>query len=125
MRVLIVDDEPDVADLLASILKAHGDSAVAVYCLRSAREALKEFSPNIVITDCALPDGTGIDLALEVVAMCPHSRILLFSSSPDHARDLLTQRHLTDSVALLEKPVPVSDVLDALRQLWGGVNSGI
>ncbi len=124
MRIMIVDDEPDRADLLACILKAHGDSAFAVYCARSAREALKEFPPDIVVAECSLPDGTGIDLALDVVAMYPCSRVLLFSSSPDNVRELLAERQLTKCVTLLEKPVPVSDVLDALKQVSGDMNSG-
>ena len=62
-RILLVDDEPDLLDMVVSILKEEGYENIRT--AQSMAEALKtadEFEPELAILDVMLPDGDGFGL---------------------------------------------------------------
>jgi two-component system response regulator PilR (NtrC family) len=61
-RVLIVDDEPDLCELLGITLHRMQLPSYSAHTLAGAREALLEGSFALCLTDLQLPDGTGLDL---------------------------------------------------------------
>jgi DNA-binding response OmpR family regulator len=65
-RVLIVDDNIDVADTLAQWLKLAGHEVYTAYTGASAIDATIEFKPEIVLLDIGLPDLNGYDVALRL-----------------------------------------------------------
>ncbi len=64
-RILLVDDQPDILEMLKSILARRGFRNVrtASDC-RSARSSFDEYAPQMVILDIMLPDGDGFSLML-------------------------------------------------------------
>ena len=60
--VLIVDDEPDIRELLEITLGRRSLSTCAAADLDSARKLLSEQTFNLCLTDMRLPDGDGIEL---------------------------------------------------------------
>jgi DNA-binding response OmpR family regulator len=61
-KILIVEDEPDVADLLAHHLKAAGFIVEIASNGRTALAALKNQPPTLVVLDLMLPEISGLDL---------------------------------------------------------------
>ena len=61
-KVLIVDDEPDIRELLEITLGRMGLATGSVANLASARNALQETDFQLCLTDMRLPDGDGIEL---------------------------------------------------------------
>ncbi len=59
---LVVDDEPDICELLEITLLRMGIDAHSVVNLAAARERLQQQSFDLCFTDMRLPDGNGIDL---------------------------------------------------------------
>ncbi|MBT2208995.1 MULTISPECIES: response regulator transcription factor [Actinomadura] len=60
-RVLVVDDEPYLADLVATALRYEGYTAeVAGTCAETAAK-VTEFRPDLIVLDVMLPDGSGLD----------------------------------------------------------------
>lgn len=59
---LIVDDEPDIRDLLEITLTRMGIETLTAPDLASARVLLEKHRPHLCLTDMNLPDGNGIDL---------------------------------------------------------------
>ncbi|HIX62969.1 MAG TPA: response regulator transcription factor [Candidatus Mediterraneibacter colneyensis] len=62
-RLLLVDDEPELLDMVVSILKEDGYEAVRT--ARTVKEAVKaaeEFQPELAVLDVMLPDGDGFGL---------------------------------------------------------------
>ena len=65
-RALIVDDEPDIRELLEITLTRMGLEAVPVGDLASAREQLASGPWHLCLTDMRLPDGDGIELVRDI-----------------------------------------------------------
>jgi CheY-like chemotaxis protein len=63
LRVLVVDDNADAADMLASLLSAWGHRARAVYDGRAAVDAAKQDDPDIALIDIGMPDMDGYETA--------------------------------------------------------------
>ena len=60
--VLIVDDEPDIRELLAMTIRRMGFEALCASDLESARHQLSKRHFDFCLTDMKLPDGTGLEL---------------------------------------------------------------
>lgn len=67
MRVLVVDDEPDIRELLALQLRTHVGDVVAVDSAQKALQILRgPNAPRIALIDWMMPDMNGIDLCREI-----------------------------------------------------------
>lgn len=62
MRILVVEDETDIADALQRYLQAQGHAVDLAASLAEADAALAVADFNAVLLDLALPDGIGLDL---------------------------------------------------------------
>jgi PAS domain S-box-containing protein len=67
-RVLIVDDNVDAAESIATILKLSGCAVRCEYDGRSALDAARSYRPDIVVLDIGLPDITGYEVATQLRA---------------------------------------------------------
>lgn len=114
--VLIVDDEPLIADTLADILNDGNFMAVALYDGASALDWVRSTSIDILITDVVMPGINGVELAKAIKSISPKTRIVLLSGQA-YARDLTQQaRHEGYSFELWSKPMHPEDLLERLKQ---------
>ncbi|MBV8195507.1 MAG: response regulator transcription factor [Candidatus Dormibacteraeota bacterium] len=67
-RILVVDDEPAITDLVAMALKYEGFEVQAAATAKAARHALMDFRPALLILDVGLPDDDGFTLVRRLVA---------------------------------------------------------
>lgn len=65
-RVLVIDDEPAIRELLNLTLSRMGLNVTAVEDLAAARRALMSTDFSFCLTDMRLPDGNGLDLVREI-----------------------------------------------------------
>jgi DNA-binding response OmpR family regulator len=110
LMVMVVDDEPLVADTLAMILTQAGYYAVRAYDGRTALEIASLRAPDLLISDVAMPEMNGVELALGMVAMVPGCKVVLFSG---HARsvDLMRAYDAGYEFPLMAKPMHPSEML--------------
>ncbi len=116
LEVLVVDDEPAVADSLVQILNLFGYSASSSYDPVQAVEWLGSHRCDIVISDVVF-DGrlSGIDLAIQLKTLMPECRVMLISgnnSTADLLREAMERGHSFD---ILPKPVHPSVILERLK----------
>jgi DNA-binding NtrC family response regulator len=78
-RVLVIDDEADIADSLTDILILHGYDAVAFHGGLSAIESTRNHCPSIVVSDVVMPKLNGVDTVAAIHEFCPDVHILLLS----------------------------------------------
>src|SRR6187431_245003 len=82
---LVVDDEPDIRDLIRDILEAEGYAVMVAENAEAAREARRNRRPDLILLDVWMPDTDGItllrewhergNLACPVVMMSGHGSI--------------------------------------------------
>lgn len=90
-QVLVVDDDPLVRRVVVRMVEQLGFVAVGVEGLTAARVALAGGPIDLVLCDVDLGDGTGVDLAAELLADGKPPVVLMSGSEPvlAHARATL------------------------------------
>jgi PAS domain S-box-containing protein len=68
LSILVVDDHPDLADAIASLLEGIGHEARAVYSGEEALATARTRKPDVMIVDIGMPGMTGYDVARRVRA---------------------------------------------------------
>ena len=114
-KVLVADDERVIADTLSMILNQSGFEARAVYSGERALEMAASFVPDMMISDVIMADLTGIDTAIQMRALLPKIKILLFSGQAATADLLEKARAQGYEFEILAKPVHPQDLLTKLR----------
>lgn len=83
-RILLVDDEPELLDMVVSMLKEAGFGNIRT--AGSVKEALKTaagFEPELAILDVMLPDGDGFMLMKQLKAMADYPILFLTARGED------------------------------------------
>ena len=115
IRVLVVDDEPSLAELLASVLRYEGWDIRTAGDGSSAVRAAREFQPDAVVLDVMLPDFSGLEVLRRVRAEQPHVCVLFLT-----ARDSVEDRVAGITAGgddYVTKPFSLEEVLARLRGL--------
>ncbi len=112
--VLVVDDEPVIADSLSLILQTQRYHAVAVYSAESAMALLPKLRPNAVISDVAMGEMSGIDLAIHIREEFPACHVLLMSGRGSTEGLIEQSARRGHFFTVLQKPVPPREMLDFL-----------
>jgi len=66
-RVLVVDDERSITDLVAMALKYEGFSVETAASARDARRSVMEFRPELIVLDVGLPDQDGFSFVQKLI----------------------------------------------------------
>ncbi|MEJ2592344.1 MAG: sigma-54 dependent transcriptional regulator, partial [Candidatus Thiodiazotropha sp.] len=124
---LVVDDEPDICELLEITLQRMGIDARSVLDLGAARQRLSEQAFDLCLTDMRLPDGNGIDLVRHISEHYPRLPVAVITahgnmeSAIDALKagafdfvskpvDLAVLRNLVEKAIKLGKPLAHSQV---------------
>jgi CheY-like chemotaxis protein len=104
-KILVVDDEPTIADTLALIFASRGYEARTAYSAEQALEMLEDWHPDLAIIDVVLPGMNGIEFAIFLKASYKDCQFLLFSGQPGTSgllEEAKKKGHLFD---ILAKPL--------------------
>jgi CheY-like chemotaxis protein len=118
LHCLVVDDEEEVADVVADILTTAGHTAVVAGNGQAAVDRLSAERFDLVFTDLAMPGMTGWQVARAVKDKTPEVPVVMMSGfgvevAPDELR--------SNGVDLvLAKPLQIRDVLNAVASMLGG-----
>src|SRR5260221_4455739 len=115
IRVLVVDDEPSLAELLASVLRYEGWDIRTAADGSSAVRTAREFQPDAVVLDVMLPDFSGLEVLRRLRAELPQVCVLFLT-----ARDAVEDRVAGITAGgddYVTKPFSLEEVLARLRGL--------
>ena len=118
-RVLVADDEPMTAELLACMLDHRGFEVERAYDGREALERIREIRPDVVVLDVRMPamDGHEVARHLRADPELRHVPVVLFSSV-DEAD---VQWKAAGADVFLQKPLDICVLPDLLQQLIDGM----
>lgn len=108
-RILVIDDEPDLLDILKDILQLSGFEVETHTSGEEALKRVKSFKPDAVLTDYRMPEMTGMDVLRKVSGIDPDLPVLFLSGN-------LSKEVVLDALAagvfgVLEKPFRQEEVV--------------
>ena len=115
IRVLVVDDEPTLAEVLASVLRYEGWDVRTAGDGSTAVRTARDFQPDAVVLDIMLPDFDGLEVLRRLRANSPHVCVLFLT-----ARDAVEDRIAGITAGgddYVTKPFSLEEVLARLRGL--------
>ena len=113
-EILLVDDEKDICQMLADALVHSKCRCTLVSQGQEACDLIKENRFDLVVSDIALKDLTGLEILEHVNAHCPGVRTVLMTG---HRRREWSQRALDlGAFDYLEKPFEIDDFLEVVRR---------
>ena len=114
-KVLVVDDEPAIRELLAEILNGSGFEAFTASDGRDAREFIRKHPVDLIITDLAMEGEEGIELIRALRKENPQVKIIAISGT--FGVDVLTAARALGADATLTKPVSQATLLRSIEAL--------
>ena len=118
IRVLAVDDDPDVLDLFAGAL---AKESVRLITATSAEEGLRIFAeeePHIVILDRILPDMDGMEILEKMMERDPGVEVVMITGA--YTADSAVQAIRLGAADYLPKPVSIEKLRTTIRNLAEG-----
>ncbi len=90
-QALVIDDEPDILELLTMTLSGMSIDCITAENLAQAHQALKQHKFDLCFTDMRLPDGNGLDFVKTLQKQCPELPVAVITAhgNVDHAVEAL------------------------------------
>lgn len=114
--ILVVDDEPDIADSIAEFLELHGFKVSVAYNAPAALEAVESRPPDVVLTDIGMPGFDGWTLCSLLREREETRRSLLVAITAYGQEKDRNQSAVAGFDLHLVKPVHPNSLLQLLRQ---------
>ncbi len=120
IRVLVVDDHSLIRDGLRFLIDAEPDMTVVGQASdgAGALKAAAALGPDVVVMDIEMPGGSGIDVARQILAEAPATRVVMLSAYPDPA--YVTESVRAGASGYLIKGNASAEVLHAIRAVVKG-----
>lgn len=117
-RILIIDDEPSVRELLLTMLMEEGHEVVEAADGKAGLRLLQERPVDLVITDLIMPEKEGIETIMDLRRDFPDVKIIAMSGGGIiQAQDYLGMAQGMGAHRVFEKPFGVGAMLTAVREL--------
>ncbi|MDQ2720217.1 MAG: sigma-54 dependent transcriptional regulator [Bacteroidota bacterium] len=79
-KVLIIDDEEKLRNLLGRLIKLEGYSVIETNNLKTGMHSIEKEDPDVILCDVKLPDGSGVDFLKSVKSKFPLTEIILLTA---------------------------------------------
>ena len=112
-QVLIVDDEPDIRELLAITVSRMGLEPMEAESISQARVLLNQHSFALCLTDMKLPDGNGIELVAELAESNPDLPVIVITAYGNV--ESAVQALKSGAFDFLAKPVDLSQIRELIQ----------
>ena len=112
-RVLVVDDDPDIRELLFTALEDEGFEVVPAGNGQEALAVIQSFRPDVIVLDLMMPVMDGWQFARELRARDEDIPIVLLSA----ARDLRTHAKALSAADIIEKPFDLAELLPKIARV--------
>ena len=113
VRVLVVDDEPGIVDVISMALRYQGFAVEAAVTGQEALEQVRRWRPHVIVLDVMLPDMMGFDVARRLSA--EHAGVpILYLSAQDSTADKV-RGLTTGGDDYVTKPFSLEEMIARLR----------
>ena len=119
-RILVVDDEPSIRDLVALVLELDEHEVVTAGDGNSALAEIEKSVFDLVITDLVMPDREGIEIIISLRKSRPQLKVIAMSGGGfGNAGDYLELAAAVGAARTLAKPFTNDQLLKTVRDVLG------
>jgi CheY-like chemotaxis protein len=115
MRILVVEDEPPVAEIIAYAIRDQGDSALVALDGTEALRILEATPVDGVFLDLAMPGLSGLAVLARIRARQPALPVVILSGHADDEQ--IREAKALGAVEVVRKPTALANLTDALSRL--------
>lgn len=116
VRVVVIDDDADVALYTETVLRKHGGyRVVALTDPAEVPDAVRRLDPDVVIADFELPGTTGVELMAHLRRESPGIKVVIMTAHPSVDYAVHALRHQADE--FLTKPVRSTELVEVVGRL--------
>jgi len=113
-KILVVDDEPCVRELLQEMLEPEGYEIITAANGYEALKATMETRLDLVFMDLMMPAMNGVDAIRAIKMSQPHLPVVILTGL---GRNEMVEEGLREgAVGVLQKPVTTAKVLECIRE---------
>jgi two-component system response regulator PilR (NtrC family) len=112
-QVLVVDDEPDIREVLALTLGRMDLETRSASSLEEARQLLDQFRFDLCLTDMRLPDGNGIELVRYIQEKCPRMPVAVVTAFGNMETAVSALK--AGAFDFVSKPLDLNDLRNIVR----------
>jgi CheY-like chemotaxis protein len=121
VSVLVVEDNEDALEILSTVLSLHGAIVTATVSAREALEHLASVRPDVIVSDLAMPEMTGLQLIEKVHALpsqieWPTPALAMTAYTQDEYRSQALNHGF---MAFLPKPMDPKTLVQEVGRLAG------
>jgi len=118
-RVLIVDDDQLIREMLQQILEREGYETSTAVNGNDAILKFIEYKPHLVVTDIIMPEKEGLEIIQVFLRKDPFIKIIAISGGAyyNDTRDVLKMAKVLGAHATLSKPITKSEFVNEVKKL--------
>ena len=116
-KILIIDDEPDIVEVLEDRLIAAGFDVRSVLCARDGYAAVAEDAPDLILMDIQMPEISGMEALVELQKTNPEIPVLMISAST--VKNVAGTAKEKGAVDFLLKPFDPDTLMEKVNEILG------
>ncbi len=118
-KILVVEDNPQTADLLEVSLQLEGFEAVKIHAVGQAIQAMLSENPDLVLLDIMMPDVSGLEFLRYVRRDPRFDRVPILIVSARATPEDVQKGQEAGATSYLTKPFTQEELMRAIHQLIG------
>lgn len=115
--VLVVDDEPNLCNVLRRILEREGYLVLTAPDGETALQLIKQHEPDVILLDLMMPGMDGREVCGRVRKFSPQIRIIYFTAKTDLSRTSRTRELYSGADAFIAKPATSRRILSTVDSM--------
>ena len=115
-KILVIDDEESITDLIDSMLTAQGYEVVIAHDGRQGLASYKNEKPDLIITDIIMPDLEGIELVRILRKIDKELPVIVMSGDPT-GKQFLKTASLLGAHSTLQKPFSIEELINLISEV--------
>ncbi len=118
--VLVVDDEPNICNVLRRILEREGHQVLTAPDGETALHLIKQHEPAVIILDLMMPGIDGREVCWRVREFSPQTRIIYFTAKAELSGTPKTKALYSGADAFITKPATSRRILSTVDTMLNG-----
>jgi DNA-binding response OmpR family regulator len=118
-HILVIDDEPQIRELLSLYLAKHDFQVSAASTTSETMDLLAKTSVNLVVLDIGLAEEDGLNLLVQLKAKHPDIQVIMLTGM-GFVEDLLQEAYQKGADGYVSKVLPLDELLMTIKRTLGG-----